>query len=192
MAKKAGKTKKATKPTKTKKTAKVTKPAKAKKALTKVEPTRALSPLREMEEKFELMEKRFDDFFRKPFSFLPSWMPMMKMHGMEEFAPSIDIMTEGDNIVVKAELPGIKKEDIVVDLTDDTITIYGEKQKEEKVAKKDYHSIERSYGSFKRTLSLPSEVEAERASAKFKDGVLEIRIPKTEAAKEKEKRLMIE
>jgi len=60
---------------------------------------------------------------------------MMK-HRMEEFAPSIDILTEDDNVVVKAELPGIKKEDIDVDLTEDTITISGEKKKEEKVEKR--------------------------------------------------------
>lgn len=162
------------------------------KALKKVVPTKALSPLKEMEKKFEVMEKRFEDFLRKPFSFLPSWMPTMKMHGMEEFAPSIDILTKGDNIVVKAELPGMKREDIDVILTQDTITISGEKQKEEKVDKKDYHSIERSYGSFKRSFSLPSEVQTEKASAKFEHGVLEITIPKTEEAKKKEKKVMIE
>ena len=183
MAKKEKKAKKATK---------AAKPTKATKALTKVEPTKALSPFREMEKKFEVMEKRFEDFFRRPFSFLPSWMPMMKMHGMEEFAPSIDILTKGDNVVVKAELPGMKREDIDVILTQDTITISGEKQKEEKVDKKDYHSIERSYGSFKRSFSLPSEVNTEKAAAKFEHGVLEITIPKTEEAKKKEKKVMIE
>ncbi|HET6514036.1 MAG TPA: Hsp20/alpha crystallin family protein [Thermodesulfovibrionales bacterium] len=165
---------------------------KAKKELVKVAPTKTLSPFKEMETKFHEMEKRFEDFFRKPFSFLPSWMPMMKMPGIEEFAPSIDILTEGDNVVVKAELPGMKKEDIDVALTEDTVTISGEKKKEEKVEKKDYHSIERSYGSFKRSFSLPSEVQTDKASAKFKDGVLEIRIPKTEEAKKKEKKVMIE
>jgi HSP20 family protein len=86
----------------------------------------------------------------------------------------------------------MKKENIDVNLTKDTITISGEKRKEEKVEKKDYHSIERSYGSFKRSFSLPAEVETEKASATFKDGVLEIRIPKTEEAKKKEKKVMIE
>jgi len=165
---------------------------KTEKALTKVEPTTALSPFKEMEKRFEVLERQFEDFFRRPSSFLPSWMPRITMHRMEEFAPSIDIMTEGDNVVVKAELPGMKKEDIDVDLTEDTITISGEKQKEEKVEKKDYHSIERSYGSFKRSFSLPSQVQTEKASAKFKDGVLEIKIPKTEEAKKKEKKVMIE
>jgi len=94
--------------------------------------------------------------------------------------------------VVKAELPGMKKEDIDISLTEDTITLSGEKRKEEKVEKKDYYSLERSYGSFKRSFSLPAEIQTEKASAKFKDGVLEIRMPKTEAAKKKEKKVMIE
>ncbi|MFH1026033.1 MAG: Hsp20/alpha crystallin family protein, partial [Nitrospirota bacterium] len=105
---------------------------------------------------------------------------------------SMDIFTEGDNVVVKAELPGMKKEDIDVSLTEDTITISGEKKKEEKIEKKDYYSFERSYGSFKRSFSLPSEVQTEKASAKFKNGVLEIRIPKTEEAKKKEKKVTVE
>jgi HSP20 family protein len=165
---------------------------KEKKELVKVEPTKALSPFQEMERRFEEMERRFEDFFRKPFSLLPSWMPRLKMPEIEEVSPSMDIFTEGDDVVVKGELPGMKKEDINVSLTKDTISISGEKKKEEKVEKKDYYSLERSYGSFKRSFSLPAEVQTEKASAKFKDGVLEIRIPKTEEAKKKEKKVMIE
>jgi HSP20 family protein len=164
---------------------------KEKKELAKVESTKALSPFKEMERRFEEMERRFEDFFRRPFSFLPSWMPRMKMPEIEEVSPSMDIFTEGDDIVVKGELPGMKKEDINVSLTKDTISISGEKKKEEKVEKKDYYSLERSYGSFKRSFSLPAEVQTEKASAKFKEGVLEIRIPKTEEAKKKEKKVMI-
>jgi len=145
-----------------------------------------------MEKRFGEMERRFEDFFRRPFSLLPSWMPRLRMHEIEEVSPSMDIFTEGDDVVVKAELPGMKKEDIDVSLTEDTITISGEKKKEEKIEKKDYYSLERSYGSFKRSFSLPAEVQTEKASANIKDGVLEIRIPKTEEAKKKEKKVMIE
>jgi HSP20 family protein len=165
---------------------------KEKKELLKVEPTKALSPFQEMERRFQEMEKRFEDIFRRPFSLLPSWMPRLRMPEIEEVSPSMDIFTEGDDVVVKAELPGMKKEDINVSLTKDTISISGEKKKEGKVEKKDYYSLERSYGSFKRSFSLPAEVQTEKASAKFKDGVLEIRIPKTEEAKKKEKKVMIE
>ncbi|MFA6053871.1 MAG: Hsp20/alpha crystallin family protein [Thermodesulfovibrionales bacterium] len=163
-----------------------------KKELAKVESTKALSPFQEMEKRFEEMEKRFEDFIRRPFSSMPSWLPRLRMPEVEEVVPSVDIVKEGDDIVVKAELPGMKKEDIDVSLTKDTITISGEKKKEEKIEKKDYYSLERSYGSFKRSFSLPAEVQTEKASAKFKDGVLEIRIPKTEEAKKKEKKVIIE
>jgi len=163
-----------------------------KKELAKVESTKTPSPFQDMEKRFQEMERRFEDFFRKPFSLMPSWMPRLRMPEVEDVVTAIDILTEGDNIVVKAELPGMKKEDIDVSLTKDTITISGEKKKEEKIEKKDYHSIERSYGSFKRSFSLPSEIQTDKASAKFKDGVLEIRIPKTEEAKKKEKKVTIE
>ena len=165
---------------------------KEKKELVKVEPIKALSPFQEMERRFQEMEKRFEDFFRRPSSLMPSWWPRLKMPEIEEVSPSMDIFTEGDDVVVKAELPGMKKENIDLSLTKDTITISGEKRKEEKVERKDYYSLERSYGSFKRSFSLPAEVQTEKASAKFKDGVLEIRVPKTEEAKKKEKKVMIE
>jgi HSP20 family protein len=171
------------------------KPAKVKSrrapAPAKVE-SKALAPIQEMEKRFQAMERRFDDFFSSPFSFMLPLMQQPKMHEMEEISPSIDVFTEGDDVVVKAELPGIKREDIHVNLTGDTITISGEKEKEEKVEKKDYHSVERSYGSFRRSFSLPAEIEPERASAKFKSGILEIRMPKTEEAKRKEKKLTVE
>jgi HSP20 family protein len=177
------------------KSKKAVKPAKveSKKAPTpaKVE-SKALAPFQEMERRFQEMERRFDDFFRSPFSFMPPWMPRLRMPEMEEISPSIDVFTEGEDVVVKAELPGIKRKDIHVNLTGDTIIISGEKEKEEKIEKKDYHSVECSYGSFRRSFSLPAEIEPERASAKFKSGVLEIRMPKTEEAKRKEKRLPVE
>jgi len=154
------------------------------KELVKIEPTRALSP-------FEEMERWFEDFSRRPL-FRPSWWPRLRMPEMEEVAPSVDIFEEADDVVVKAELPGMKKEDLDIKLTEDTITVSGEKKKEEKVEKKDYYRLERSYGSFTHSFRLPKEVQTEKASAKFKEGVLEIRIPKTEEAKKKEKRVMIE
>ncbi|MGB9716586.1 MAG: Hsp20/alpha crystallin family protein [Thermodesulfovibrionales bacterium] len=156
------------------------------KELVKVEPTKAISP-------FEEMERWFDEFFRRPFSLLrPSWFPKIGFPEIEEVTPTVDVFEEGDDVVVKAELPGMSKEDIDVKVTDDLITISGEKKKEEKVEKKNYYRMERSYGSFTRSLRLPTEVQTEKATAKFKDGVLEVRIPKTEEAKKKEKKLLIE
>ncbi|MGQ9570845.1 MAG: Hsp20/alpha crystallin family protein [Thermodesulfovibrionales bacterium] len=156
------------------------------KELVKVEPTKAVTP-------FEEMERWFDEFFRRPFSLLrPSWFPRIGFPEIEEVTPTVDVFEEGDDVVVKAELPGMGKEDIDVKVTDDLITISGEKKKEEKVEKKNYYRMERSYGSFTRTLRLPTEVQTEKATAKFKDGVLEVRIPKTEEAKKKEKKVLIE
>lgn len=156
------------------------------KELVKVEPTKAVSP-------FEEMERWFDEFFRRPFSLLrPSWFPRIGFPEIEEVTPTVDVFEEGDDVVVKAELPGMGKEDIDVKVTDGLITISGEKKKEEKVEKKNYYRMERSYGSFTRTLRLPTEVQTEKATAKFKDGVLEVRIPKTEEAKKKEKKVLIE
>lgn len=159
---------------------------KTSKAIVKVEPSKALSP-------FEELERRIEDFFRRPFSiFGPTWWPRLRLPEFEEITPSVDIFEEAEDVVVKAELPGMKKEDIEVKLTDNTITISGEKKKEEKVEKKDYYRLERSYGSFCRAFSLPAEVQTDKAKAQFKDGILEVRIPKSEEAKRKEKKLLIE
>ncbi|MFZ3122066.1 MAG: Hsp20/alpha crystallin family protein [Thermodesulfovibrionales bacterium] len=156
------------------------------KELVKVEPSKSLSP-------FGMAESWVEDFFRRPFSLMgPSWWPRLRMPEIEEVAPYVDIFEDRDDIVVKAELPGMKKEDIDVSLTDDAITISGEKKKEEKVEKKNYYSFERSYGSFTRSFRLPTEVQTDKAKARFEDGVLEVRIPKTEEAKKKEKKILIE
>ncbi len=140
---------------------------------------------------FEEIERFFDEIMRRPFSLFGSIMPRLRAE-TEVISPAVDIYEEGDDLVVKAELPGINKEDIEVKVTDDYITISGEKKKEEKVEKKDYYRYERSYGSFSRTFRLPVDVQTEKAKAKFENGVLEIRIPKTEEAKKKEKKLQIE
>jgi HSP20 family protein len=156
------------------------------KEIVKTEPAGAVSP-------FEEMEKRFEEFFKRPFSmFGPSWMPRMKFPEMGVVSPDMDIFEDGNDVVVKAEMPGMKKEDIEVNLTDDTVTVSGEKKKEEKVEKKDYYRVERSYGSFSRSFRLPKEVQSDKAKATFKDGVLEIRVPKTPEAISKEKKLTIE
>lgn len=156
------------------------------KELVKAEPTSALSP-------FVEMERMFEEFFRRPFSLIgPSWLPRLGLLEREEISPTVDIFEEGGDVVVKTELPGMKREDIDVNITNDTITISGEKKKEEKVERKDYYRLERSHGSFTRSFRMPTEVQTDKAKANFKDGVLEVRIPKTEEAKKKEKKIPIE
>jgi HSP20 family protein len=143
--------------------------------LTLSEPHHFLTP-------FEDMERWFEDAFRRPF-FGPSWMPRIRMPDiMGEVSPMVDIFEDGNDIVVKAEVPGIKKENIEVNLTQDTITISGQKKEEEKVEKKDFYRLERSFGSFTRKLRLPADIQTGKAKAIFKDGVLEVRIPKSATA----------
>ncbi|OPY67414.1 MAG: Spore protein SP21 [Syntrophorhabdus sp. PtaU1.Bin002] len=153
------------------------------KELAKTEPTRTLPTLWDV-------DKLFDELVRRPFSFMG--LPRVKFPGEEGLTPSVDIFEEKGDVVVKAELPGINKEDIDITLTEDTITIAGEKKKEEETTKKDYYRYECSYGSFNRTFTLPTEVQTDKVKTKFKDGVLELRMPKTEEAKKKEKKIKIE
>ena len=134
-----------------------------------------------------------------PFGSLPRWMermdemltePWRQFSPMVRFAeeltiriPPIDVYEEGADVVVKAELPGMRKEDIEVDVSGDLVTLSGRKEKEEKVERKDYHRLERATGAFTRSVRLPAEVVLEKVTASFKDGVLEIRAPKADAAK---------
>lgn len=140
---------------------------------------------------FEEIERFFEEFWKRPFSAFGSIMPRLRSEA-EVVAPAVDIYEEGDDLVVKAELPGLNKEDIEVKITSDYISISGEKKREEKVEEKNYYRYERSYGSFSRTFRLPLDVQTEKAKAKFENGVLEVRIPKTEEAKTKERKLQIE
>jgi HSP20 family protein len=137
---------------------------------------------------FEEMERWFEDFFRRPF--LAPLLPRLRFP--EEVSPSVDVFEDKNDIVVKAEIPGMKKEDLDVNISEDAVTITGEKKSEEKVEKKDYYCCERSFGSFVRRIPLPVETQTDKAKASFKDGILEIKIPKTEEAKEKVKKITIE
>ena len=96
-------------------------------------------------------------------------------------SPAVDVFEEGGSIVVKAELPGLTRKDIEVKLIDNTLEIKGEKKSEEKVDRRDYLKVERSYGSFSRTLRLPEGLDAEHVAANFTDGILEIKIPRFES-----------
>jgi HSP20 family protein len=140
---------------------------------------------------FEDMDRMFEGFFGRPFG--PRWLPSIRWpEEMEMSYPSVDIFEDNKHITVKAELPGMKKEDLDVNITEEAITISGEKKKEEKVEEKDYSRLERSHGSFSRTFTFPTEVQSAKAKASFQDGVLEVKVPKTEAAKKKKIKVEIE
>jgi HSP20 family protein len=137
------------------------------------------------------MDRMMENFFGRR---MRSWLPDRLFRGEELAfrAPAVDLFEEKDDIVVKAELPGIDKDNIEVNLTDHTLTIKGEKKKEEEVKEENYFRSERSYGSFVRTLELPKDVHADKVKASFKNGILEIRMPKTEEAKAKEIKVKVE
>jgi HSP20 family protein len=100
--------------------------------------------------------------------------------------PAVDLYEDKDNVFVKAELPGLKKEDIDVSLEDGVLTISGERKSEEKVEGKEARRSERFYGQFRRGITLSSEVKADQVTATYKDGVLTVTLPKVEAAKPKQ------
>ncbi|MCF8057483.1 MAG: Hsp20/alpha crystallin family protein [Desulfocapsa sp.] len=143
--------------------------------------TEALSPFGEM-------ERYFDEVFHQPFSLFrnPMW-PRTQLPSRDVVVPTVDIFEEDKDVVVKTEIPGMKKEDINIDISKNSMTISGEKKKEKKVDRKDYHRVECSYGSFCRSFRLPDNVNSDKAKASFKDGVLEIRMPKSGKEKKKKK-----
>jgi HSP20 family protein len=102
------------------------------------------------------------------------------------FLPAIDLVDEKDKFIVRAELPGMKKEDVHVVLQDNWLTISGEKKHEAESKETNYYRTERVYGTFTRRLELPTGVDAKKIDAQFKDGVLHISLPKTEEAKPRE------
>ncbi len=121
--------------------------------------------------------REIEDFFERPMWRLPveerGWMP------------AVDIFEKDDKFVVKAELPGMKEEDIDVSVVGDTLMIKGEKKTETEVKEENYYRCERAYGSFYRSVPLPSTVDADKIEASFEDGVLEVTLPKSAEIKPK-------
>ena len=101
------------------------------------------------------------------------------------WAPPVDIYETEDAIVLKAELPGIDPKDVEVRVEDNTLYLKGERKYEKEVNEQNYHRIERSYGSFARSFSLPNSISAEKVKAEYKDGLLTLTMPKREEAKPK-------
>jgi len=144
----------------------------------KVEPTHILSP-------FEEMERMFDNSFSRgwmhPFRFnFPSFPETKAFEGK---TPSVDVIEKDNEIIVKAELPGVDKKDLDISVTNNTVTIKGSTSHEEKEEKGDYYRCEISQDSYSRTLSLPAEVDEEKTKAKFKNGVLKLTLPKLKKSK---------
>lgn len=141
--------------------------------LIKWSPTRDLLGLRHN------MNSLFDDFF----------YPTRKSSGDEGFGswnPAVDIYEESDSLVVKAEIPGVDKEGITVDVKDRILTIKGERNKDNEVKEDKYYRREQTYGRFERAFALPAAVDPESIKAEYKDGVLKVTVPKPEQSKPKQ------
>ena len=142
---------------------------------------------------FQEIERWFDEAWKTPFSLFRSSM-MPHLGGIEEFEtgmPHVDIYDEGKELVMKADLPGMKKEDVDISLSDNVLTISGEKKKVEKVAKDKYYRYERSHGSFFRRFELPYGIDTDKIVAHMENGVLEVRLPRTDEAQTKGRKISI-
>ena len=149
-----------------------------KKAVEKVQPARMLSPFEEME---RLFESSFPRGWLRPHRWgWPSWGELPAP--FEGKTPSVDVIDRENEVVVKAELPGVDKKDLDISVTNNTVTIKGKTSHEEKEEKGDYYRCEISRGEYSRTLALPAEVDESNAKANFKDGILELTLPKKESA----------
>ena len=137
-------------------------------------------PFRELEE----MSDRLNRMVSRPS------LPRTNGHGKEamtvtDWVPSVDVSETEGEYQIKAEIPDVKKEDVKVTVEDGVLTIQGERKHEKEEKGKKYHRVERSYGSFVRSFTLPDLVDEEKVRAAFKDGVLNLQLPKSEKAKPK-------
>ncbi len=107
----------------------------------------------------------------------------MREYDNAVWMPLTDISEDNDNFYLKADLPGIKKEDVKISYTDGTISISGERSQEKETKEKKFHRIERSYGKYYRSFNVPAEIKEDKIKAEFKDGQLTITIPKADEVK---------
>jgi len=128
------------------------------------------------------LDKNIRQMFDQFLDFPKDWEFPMK--GGELF-PMVDISETPQEYSIRAEIPGMKKEDTKISIHNNVLTISGEKKSEAKHEDKKYHRVESYYGSFQRSFVLPDSIKADKVAAAFKDGILTVTVPKSEAAKEK-------
>lgn len=136
------------------------------------------NPMREMETLHNRINRLFDGSFSPTFSLDDNM-------GLGIWKPVVDIYENEDTVVVKAELPGVDKKDIKVDLKDRVLTLTGERSHEKEVKEENYYRKERAFGRFHRSFTVPTEIDPDKIKAEFKDGVLKVEIPKPEEQKPK-------
>jgi HSP20 family protein len=141
-------------------------------------------PFRDMMNIQDEMNKLFDDFLGRP---------LMRTEWSEGvWNPSVDVSETKDNVLIKAEMPGLIKDDVKISVQDNMLTLSGEKKQEKEEKETNYHRIESSYGAFSRSFTLPTSVKSDKIKATYKDGVLSITLPKIEEVKAKEIPINIE
>ena len=131
-------------------------------------------PAREMMTLREAMDRLFDDAFTRPFNLTGNLS-----------LPAIDMFQTDDEIVVKAAVPGMKAEDVQINVTGETLTLKGDVKQKDETREKSWHIHEQRWGTFERSILLPSDVVADKAKAEFEDGILTITLPKAEQARPK-------
>jgi len=142
------------------------------------------------------MRRMFDDFWggrrREALPGVRRTVPPAEREEGLVGTPAVDLVDKGDTLVLRSEMPGLKKQNIHISVTENDISVSGkaERAKEEKA--KDYYYSERAYSSWQRAIPLPVRVKSERVKAKYEDGILEVTLPKTEEAKAKRKEIKIE
>jgi HSP20 family protein len=141
--------------------------------LTRWEPAREMMTLR------DAMDRLFDEAFTRPFSLTNGgWSGSWS-------SPAIDMYQTNDDVVIKAALPGLKAEEVQINVTGDLLTIKGETRQTEEVKEKTYHVREQRWGSFERSIPLPTAVVADKARAEFENGILIVTLPKAEEVRPK-------
>jgi HSP20 family protein len=144
------------------------------------------SPLKELEDMKRDMDRMFDELFAGR---RPRWNKPEEE--LTVIIPAAELFDRQNTLVLRAELPGVSKEDIDLTITKEAITIKGELKRDDEVKAEDYFIAERLYGSFSRTVQLPFEIDEEKVDATFKNGILEVVMPKKEDAKPKETRIEV-
>jgi HSP20 family protein len=137
------------------------------------------TPLRELTTMQEKVNKLFDDVIKSPYRSDEGF-------ALSAWAPAVDIYETGKEIILKAELPEMQEKDIEIKVEDNNLILSGERRMEKEVKEENYHRIERSYGSFHRSFTLPNTVDRENIKASYKDGLLKVVLPKKEEAKPKQ------
>lgn len=141
-------------------------------------PWREKHPLADLREEIDSL---FDNFFgRGRAGEIESWQ------GSSSRSPAVDMEETENEVIVKAEMPGLDPKDFQISLTENTLTIKGERKEEKEEKKKNYHMVERRYGSFYRSIPLPCPVESDKVEANYKKGILEVTLPKAEPVKAKQ------